>query len=263
MRRLLRALLPPPARRRLRRALGLPATRLHPDWRMLRSIGPVGRPHVVLDVGAHHGWFFHCWLDWCPQAEVHAFEPTAESFARMRELYGADPRVRLNQVGVGSTAGELTLNVLDASRVSNSFLAPDRAVWESLEFRTGEIRPRTVPVVTLDDYAREHGLDGVHLLKIDVQGFELEVLRGARELLRRVDHVFVESGIRRLYEGAPSFAETFLAMEAAGFHLVHARAWHRGNQVLVEADLLFRRDELAPAAGAEGRRDYLELMPPR
>jgi FkbM family methyltransferase len=216
----------------------------------------------VLDVGAHHGWFFHCWLDWCPQAEVHAFEPTLESFERMRALYGDDPRVHLTMAGVGAARGELTLNILEGSQVSNSFLAPDRATWESVDYHTGAIRTRSVPVVTLDDYAREHGLSRAHLLKIDVQGFELEVLRGARDLLLRTDYVFVESGIRRLYEGAPSFAETFLAMEAAGFHLVDLRVWHRGNRVLMESDLLFRRDDLAPPVRTERDRDYLELLPP-
>ena len=106
---ILRHLIPQSVRTHLKKALGLPTTRLHPDWEILRPIGPRESPHLVLDVGAHHGWFFHCWLDWCPRAEVYAFEPTAESFRRASELYGADPRVRLFQLGIGAQTGELRL----------------------------------------------------------------------------------------------------------------------------------------------------------
>jgi len=99
----------------------------------------------------------------------------------------------------------------------------------------------------------------VYLIKIDVQGFELEVLKGAESLLKRTDYVFVESGMRRLYQGAPSFAEVYLAMEKCGFHLVTLRAWHRGNHRLVEADLLFRRNDLTPDIDRERDRYYVEL----
>ena len=257
--RTLRRLIPQSTRTRLKKALGLPSTRLHPDWEVLRSIGPCESPHLVLDVGAHHGWFFHCWLDWCPQAQVVAFEPTAESFRRANELYGSDPRVRLFQLGIGAQTGELSFNILADSQVSNSFLPPRQAVWEAIEYNTGAISQRRVPISTLDDFCAEQKIAGAYLLKIDVQGYELEVLKGAIGILPHVDHVFVEAGIQRLYEGAPSFAEVCLFMDAQGFHLMHLRTWHRGNRVLVETDLLFRRNDLAPPIDRDRDRYYLEL----
>jgi len=255
----LRQAIPKGLKRRVKRLLGMSETRLHPDWKILRAIGPVSAPHTVIDVGAHHGWFFHCWLDWCPQAEIHAFEPTAESFAKTMELYGEDPRVHVTQAGIGAQAGELTLQILKGSQVSNSFLSPDAEAWEAIEYRTGEIEQRSVPVITLDDYCGRSGIQSVYLIKIDVQGFENEVLKGADRTLERTDYVFVEAGIRRLYDGAPSFAEVYLEMEKRGFHLMTLRAWHRGNHQLVETDMLFRRNDLAPDINREQDRYYLEL----
>lgn len=253
--------LPRPVRARLKQALGIPPTRLHPDWEVLRPIGPRETPHLVLDVGAHHGWFFHSWLDWCPKARIIAFEPTAESFQRASELYGNDPRVRLHQLGVGAQTGELNFNILADSQVSNSFLTPRKAAWDEIAYGTGAIAQRRVPITTLDRFCEDQGIGAIYLIKIDVQGYELEVLKGAVATLPRIDHVFVEAGIRRLYEGAPSFAEVCLFMETQGFHLMHLRAWHRGNRVLVETDLLFRRDDLAPPIDRERDRYYLELLP--
>ena len=232
---------------------------MNEDWQILAPIGPVSRPHYLLDVGAHHGWFFHCWLDWCPQAEVYAFEPTTESFKRADELYGADSRVHLFQQGLGAQIGELSLNILADSQVSNSFLEPDQKTWASIEYVTGEISTRRVPVTTLDSFCATKGIPAAYLLKIDVQGYELEVLKGAVGMLPKIDYVFVEAGIQRLYEGAPSFAEVFLVMEKQGFHLMHLRTWHRGNRVLVETDMLFRRNDLAPDVDKSRDRYYLEL----
>ena len=255
----LRTAMPHRFKRTIKRLIGVPQTRLHSDWRILSAIGPRYDHHLVIDVGAHHGWFFHCWLDWCPQAEVHAFEPSGESFVGMRSLYGDDPRVNLIQTGVGATNGEMNLNILTASKVSNSFLVPDREVWAGIEYHTGEIEQECVRVVALDAYCAERGIGLVYLIKIDVQGFENEVIKGAGRVLARTDYVFVEAGIERLYEGAPSFAEVYLEMEKRGFHLMTMRAWHRGNHRLVETDMLFRRDDLAPDIDRQTDRHYIEL----
>jgi FkbM family methyltransferase len=243
---MLRKSLPAPIKRRLKQVLGRPQTRLHPDWAILKPIGPVYRPHVMLDVGAHAGWFFHCWHDWCPQASVHAFEPYPPSFANMQALYGSDPCVMLNETAVGSAIGKSELNVLADSLVSNSLLAPDQSTWDEVHYRTGAVSRVTVPVTTLDAYCAQHAVDRVYLIKIDVQGFELEVLRGAQDTLARTDHVFVESAIRPLYHGSASFTAVADFMQSQGFHLMTLRAWHRGNHVLMETDMLFRRDALAP-----------------
>lgn len=241
-----RRALPSRLRTALKRAIGIPLTQLHPDWSILAPIGPVTREHVVLDVGAHDGWFFHCWKDWCPLAVVHAFEPQQEVSARSREIYGGDPLIHFNELAVGSASGTMDLKVMEGSSVSSSFLAPVGETWRSIDYHTGAISSRTVPVVRLDDYTRDHGITAVYLMKIDVQGFELEVLRGAGETLKVTDYVFVESAIRPLYEGAPRFTDVFTHLDAHGFHLMTMRAWHRGNHALVETDMLFRRNDLMP-----------------
>jgi FkbM family methyltransferase len=202
---------------------------------------------VLLEVGAHGGWFFHCWQDWCPAARVHAFEPYPESFRAMRELYGHDARVTLNEVGVGDFCGTLRLKVMADSKVSNSFLAHRADTWEEIRYRTGEISQVQVPVTTLDAYCAEHAIADIYLLKIDVQGFEMKVLEGARAILGRVDHILVESAIRPLYQDAAMFTQVAAHLQATGFHLMALRTWHRGNHVLMETDMLFRRNGLQPA----------------
>jgi FkbM family methyltransferase len=251
-----RRVLPRSAKGTLKRLLGLPATRLHPDWSILAPIGPVNGPHVVLDAGAHHGWFFHCWKAWCPAAVVHAFEPTEESYRAVAARYHGDPAVKVNRAGLSAREGTMELHVMRDSMVSNSFLPHLPAGWEEVAYHTGEVTRRTVPVTTVDAYCRSEGLGSVYLLKIDVQGWELEVLRGAEQTLPCLDHVFVESAIRPLYADAPRFTAVADFLLDRGFYLAGWRAWHRGNHALVEADMLFRRTALMPPVNERIDRVY-------
>ena len=112
-----RRLVPPSVKQPLKKALGFPETRLHPHWDILSVIGPNYNEHVVIDVGAHTGWFFHCWLDWCPNAQVHAFEPYPASFDAAVKNYGADPRVHLRPMAVGDSVGHNNMKVLSKSPI--------------------------------------------------------------------------------------------------------------------------------------------------
>ncbi len=251
-----RRIVPPRWKRALKRSLGMPLTRLHEDWTILAPIGPVEERHVVIDGGSNEGWFFHCWKDWCPSAVVHAFEPSAEACDVSRRLYGSDPDVHVVNAGLGSVRGELPLRVMGDIPTGHSFLphAPER--WRELEYEPGAITSRAVPVTTLDDYANENHIDEIYLLKLRVQGFELEVLRGAAAILPRTRYVFVGAGIRPLYDGAPDFCEVHAYLERAGFHLIAIRTWHRGNLTLVEALMLFRRNDLMPPIEGDVDRIY-------
>jgi FkbM family methyltransferase len=253
-------LLPQSLKDRVKTSLGLPLGFLHDDWRILAGVGQTTGPHVVLDVGAYHGWFAHCWLNWCRGGVVYAFEPTPASFATLCKLYGHDPRIRPVQAGVGAVAGRLRLKVHEGAAVCNSFLPTRSENWQRIRYQEHPISEIEVEVLTLDDFCTRERIDAVRMIKIDVQGYERHVIQGATRTLARTDFVLVEAGILKLYEGASSFGAIVDQMSDLGFHLFDLRAWHRGNRVLVEADLLFQRNALAPPVSTEGDRWYVSLQ---
>jgi FkbM family methyltransferase len=132
---------------------------------------------VVFDVGANCG-------DWLADARrvnahsiIHAFEPQASLAAQIAASY---PEVRINNVAVGDAPGFLDLfDYADHPGSQHASLVS--GVIDQMHGRTA--RHTKVPVVTLDDYCAEHGVGRIDFLKVDVEGFELQVLHGSRRML--------------------------------------------------------------------------------
>jgi FkbM family methyltransferase len=167
-----------------------------PELAFVRSILRPG--DVVVDVGANVGIFTLTAAHAVGAGgQVHAFEPVPANFERLAENVSRNAlsNVLLNQVAVGSAAGETQLGLepemelTSGKRMSGFFTVGST------------LRQVTVPVVSLDKYAADH-LQGrpVRFLKIDVEGYEPEVLRGMRTLLgtHRVDTVMIEVSVYAL-----------------------------------------------------------------
>jgi hypothetical protein len=99
-----------------------------------------------------------------------------------------------------------------------------------------------VHVTTVDSYATTHSLAHIHLMKIDTQGFDLEVLRGAVEMLHRraVDALLVEVNFISLYKGQGSFGDVERFLAANGYGLLTLYEINRLNSCIRWATACFR-----------------------
>ncbi len=220
--------------------------RRHPIEYRLRwpdlAICDLRKNDVVLDVGAHVGDFVECVLAHQPHAIVHAFEPIPEAFEVMRRKFGDYPGVRCHNVALGSERGGKPFNVSRYDQAS-SFLQLGRALANGvygIDFTTE--KTIHVPIVTVGEILTEYRLKHVKLLKLDVQGFELEVLKGTGRFLERVDYVYTEAQFQELYIEGPRFDVTAEFLIQRGFDLVRMTSF-RTDDVgrLMECDMIFRR----------------------
>jgi hypothetical protein len=117
---------------------------------------------------------------------------------------------------MGERNGKTIIHV-SANSVSSSILSVlDTST--TADAGTRFIGQEEVPICRLDDWATREATRDVPLaLKLDVQGYELQVLRGAEKLLPRVRVLILEMSLARLYEGAPSFSQLFRSLEDTGF----------------------------------------------
>ena len=168
----------------------------------------------VVDGGAHIG-YLTLLASRCVGAagEVHAFEPVPRTFAALEEnvKLNAAGNVRLNRIALAAHAGEVELEVpIDPE--GEGLLA-----WgaTSIHLRRGPIE--RAPAQTLDSYARTHDLDRIALLKLDLEGAELEALHGMEELLggSRIAYIvcelntFLADAQGQSYDGTRAYCERF------------------------------------------------------
>src|SRR5665213_4316944 len=170
---------------------------------------------VIFDVGANVGKLVQRFHESFTGASIHAFEPSGDTFNRLTAATAHIPNLTLNFCAMGSAAGELVLLENEHSDMS-SLLPPDKHCW-------GEIKSQTkVAVRTIDEYCSEKGIDRIDVLKIDTQGYDLEVIRGAERMIRegRVRTLYMEIILSEMYKGIPRLDEVYSHLHTRGFRLV-------------------------------------------
>jgi FkbM family methyltransferase len=176
----------------------------------------------VLDVGANRGQFrdqLRRDVGWSGRLE--SVEPQPELAARLRERAAADAAWSIHECALGGAAGRARFNVTSGD-VYGSLLAPradaDVSVRESMQV----VRQVDVEVRRLDELvagAEARGPIRRPFLKLDTQGYDLEVLSGAGSLLDRVVAVQTELSFKALYEGMPDWRESVERLRRLGFEV--------------------------------------------
>jgi FkbM family methyltransferase len=145
-------------------------------------------PRCVFDVGANAGAWTHLARGSVPNAEIHCFEIVPDTARELERNVAALPGVTINAVGMSDRPGTVTVRFYPgASELSGI----DPMVLDE------PAETRECPVTTGDKYCGEHGIAGIDLLKVDVEGAEREVLTGFSQMLaeRRIGAVQFEYGL--------------------------------------------------------------------
>ena len=192
---------------------------------------------TVLDVGASRGQFALFAGSRFKGAKIISFEPLPEAMADLKRVLGHE--VETHQTAVGSVSGHAWINV-SGNDDSSSLLAIGPR--QEVEFPgTAAVGSIEVPVTTLDEVLTDD-LARPCLLKIDVQGLELEVLKGATKTLQSVDEALVECSFVELYEGQAMADEVVVHLRKAGLRLAGVyEVVHAADGTAIQADFLFRR----------------------
>ncbi len=193
---------------------------------------------TVVDIGANRGQFSLVARRCFPEARIIAFEPLAGAAERFRTALHNDPLVTLHQVAIGPNEGAATMHV--AADDDSSSLLPISDLQQSLFAGTREVATEAIQVESLACRIKADDLKGPALLKIDVQGYELPVLKGCGALLSQFANVYVECSFVELYMGQALAADVIDYLYAHGFdmHGVY-NVYYDSQGRAVQADMLF------------------------
>jgi len=236
---------------RLRAAIFKGAFRLMPEWQRdqfrrtyemasvecsLRNMRALGfRPRRIVDVGAYVG-------DWTcmvkgifPDASVLMVEAQPSKQSQLLEVcekYPGEVQCRMALLGPEACAGVRFYELETGSSV----------LWEQSNVARREIR---CEMRTLDGLLSGTRFGSVDFLKLDVQGYELEVLKGAEESLRGIQAILMEVSLLRVNKGAPLLHEVLRFMDERGFRAYDICSFIRRplDNALWQSDVIFMRVE--------------------
>ena len=226
--------------RALRRA-GLEVSHVRPnliDFLHSRSVD------CVIDVGANVGQFGRALRNRGYKGRIISFEPISTVYQLLVEEAAGDALWETKNFAIGDSSGTAPINIGSNSALSSFLPVSELVIPNSV--RSFRERSETVVVRTLDDFGAE--VSGNVFLKSDTQGFERQVLEGAKTLLRRLCGVQLELPIVHLYQGTWTLPQAVEYMSKNGFavsQIYPVTFLIRDNVSLQEVDAIFRRLDLA------------------
>lgn len=194
---------------------------------------------TVVDIGANKGQFSLVAAETFPDAHIVAFEPLREPSRKFAAVFSGDDRVVLHQSAVGPITTTAIIHV--AGRDDSSSLLPITALQEQLFPGTELHHTEEIQVGPLKGWLKPDQISRPALLKIDVQGYELEALKGCEALLPKFSHIYVECSFVELYADQALADEVIVFLRERGFRLlgVYNMTYDKDGQA-VQADFLFR-----------------------
>jgi FkbM family methyltransferase len=213
------------------------------DWHFRRGMDyfnalEISEVRTLVDVGANEGQFLLPAVKYLAPERAIAIEMQPSAADQLRRL--APANVSIYQCAVGAAPGQATCLPSVFSQASSLLpLRPEASDLYAIDLH--QTAPYAVPMRTLDEICEEAGIDAVDLLKLDVQGYELEVLRGAGRVLQRTRDLIVEVEFVPIYEGGPLFPVILQELSDRGFRLSQIYGQCRSKDgTLLHADAFFR-----------------------
>lgn len=199
----------------------------------------------VFDVGANVGQFGLDIRRHGFGGQIFSFEPIAETFAELSETIGRHQPWHALQLGLGSRVSEQEIYVSGNAGLSSSFLKMDNLHLENFP-HSKTVSKQKVEVSTIDRQLEVLGIDPHQtLLKLDVQGFEAEALKGASKSLSKFPLCYLEVSIVPLYEGEITFLPIVAELSKFGHQIIDVfRGIKAKDGKLLQLDILTKHSKL-------------------
>ena len=170
----------------------------------------------IVDGGAYRGDFSLDMAKAFPNAAILAFEPQNNSFALLSKNTATIDRIKPVNYALGNKNGQ-ALFYTNVSPLTNSL---SKSTSDAMEYFRGFNDLKTtenVDVITLLDFCSKEGICDIDILKLDLQGHELQAIQGLGVLLNSVKLIYAEVEFLKLYEGASLFSDIELYLRERGF----------------------------------------------
>lgn len=196
-----------------------PLTATERDFYLKLRLGLQGNNLTVYDIGAAKGIVSSCLAKLPNVSQIHAFEPIPKIYAQLEANMQLVPKVNCHNVALGNTSGLSTMYI--SNKTDSSSLLPMAELHKTqMPINLDITHQIQVPVVRLDDYVKQQKLSKPYLIKIDVQGYEKNIIEGGINTISQAKHCILEMSFHSLYEGSPLFDDIYRLMRSLNFNLI-------------------------------------------
>ena len=194
---------------------------------------------VIFDVGSNRGDTVKKYLEMFPNAIIHAFEPFPASFNTLNSLYNNNPRVQLNELGISDKIEKAKMFV--NNNVDTNSLYESRKLGLSSDKSVKNISKIEIKTTSIEDYCLIKGIGEIDILKLDIQGGELNALIGSSNLLnsKKIKLIYTETYFIKQYDKQPLFFEIGDYLQKHDYYLQDMYSKIYGNGSLAWCDSIF------------------------
>ena len=202
-------------------------------------------PTIIFDIGANIGQTVDFYHDIYPNASIYSFEPIPKTYAELKKNCSGKQNAKTFNIAFGEKKESMSIQVVkDETSVVNSL---SNKFQDNLKSDSESYETVNIEVERLDDFVKENGIEKIDLLKIDTEGYEVQVLKGATELLEsgKVSAIICEAGFMRSNPRNTYFGDINDILEKHGYalfgiyemgHIGFKKGKHYGNLLYLSKD---------------------------
>ena len=205
-----------------------------------KLVKDIKAPETIIDIGSNKGQFILLMEQIFPNKIVYSFEPIIEMINKQKKFFKYKKNITFHNLALGSSI--CSKEFLITSRMdSSSFLKVVSNTNKSKNYSV--IEKRDIKVSTLDEIFLNEKISHPILIKMDVQGYELEVLKGANDLLKKTDYLLLEVSENEMYQNQPTEKIIIEYLKELNFEIFKANNWLSiKNTNFKQRDILFYKN---------------------
>ena len=198
-------------------------------------------PETIIDIGSNKGQFILLIEKIYPNKNIYSFEPIKEMINKQKKFFAYKNNIIFHNIALGSST-TLKEFLITTRMDSSSFL---KIVSDKNKSKNYDIvENRNIQINTLDNLLINEKISHPVLIKIDVQGYELEVLRGANNLLKKTDYLLLEVSKNEMYQNQPIEKVIVEYLKNLNFDILKSNNWSKiQNTNFYQRDIIFYKKQ--------------------
>src|SRR5690606_688553 len=198
---------------------------------------------TILDVGANKGQFAFAASQIFPEADIYSFEPVPDVYQTLKRNTKKMTKIQTFNKALGAEIGKIKFYKNKYSHASSALPIHDNQ--KKLIPGTSDVEEIEVEVSTLNDFLAGIDVVSPSLLKLDVQGYEKEVIKGASNVFDKIYYILFETSFIEMYQGEPLFDEMHEFVKEKGFKILAPVGFlQTDNLQIPQMDILYKRDNV-------------------